>query len=183
MSRLLWHGLGLLFKLSYTRNSLVLDEIRRILVHQRHNQTGVVNQPKMSHFSSPVSQRSSLQHGRTSTTGTPDRLDPSMAALGWFRAISEAILYPKWSRGSTRYAVSWCTGRIFEPVSILNLFTTSVSQIPFFRHHGTFTTLTPDRLAAVTASLARFGATNQTVIYPKRSSTRRDTPYPGAPAA
>ena len=46
MSRQLWHGVGLRFKLSYTRNGPVLDEIRRILVHQQHNQTGVVNKPK-----------------------------------------------------------------------------------------------------------------------------------------
>ena len=35
MSRLLWHGVGLRFKLSYTRNDPVLDEIRHILVHQQ----------------------------------------------------------------------------------------------------------------------------------------------------
>ena len=46
MSRMLRHGVGLRFKLSYTRNGPVLDEIRRILVHQQHNQTGVVNKPK-----------------------------------------------------------------------------------------------------------------------------------------
>ena len=46
MSRQLWDGVVLRFKLSYTRNGPVLDEIRRILVHQRHNQTGVGNKPK-----------------------------------------------------------------------------------------------------------------------------------------
>ena len=46
MSRLLWHGVGLRFKLSYTRNGPVLDEIRRILVYQQHDQTGVGNKPK-----------------------------------------------------------------------------------------------------------------------------------------
>ena len=45
MSRMLWRGLGLRFKLSNTRNGRVLDEIRRILVHQQHNQTVVVNKP------------------------------------------------------------------------------------------------------------------------------------------
>ena len=46
MSRMLWRGVGLRFKLSNTRNGPVLDEIRGILVHQQHNQTGVVNKYK-----------------------------------------------------------------------------------------------------------------------------------------
>ena len=43
LPRVFWYGVQLSLKLSCTRNGLVLDEIRRILVHQQHNQTGVVN--------------------------------------------------------------------------------------------------------------------------------------------
>ena len=48
MSRMLWRGVGLRFKLPYTRNGPVLDGIHRILVRQQHNdQTGFVrNKPK-----------------------------------------------------------------------------------------------------------------------------------------
>ena len=45
MVRLVWHGVGLSLKLSYTRNGLVVDEMRRIVVRQQCNQAGVVNKP------------------------------------------------------------------------------------------------------------------------------------------
>ena len=48
MSRMIWYGVGLRFKLLYTRNGPVLDEICRILLHQQHNQTGVVNKRRKS---------------------------------------------------------------------------------------------------------------------------------------
>ena len=73
----------------------------------------------------------------------------------------------------TKYVVVWCTGRIFRPVS----------QIPYLRHRGKFTARTSDRVDNFTAGLARCRAAIEAIMYPKRSSTRRDTPYPGAPAA
>ena len=59
-----------------------------------------------------------------------------------------------------------------------------LSQMPHLRPRGTFTTLTPDRLDSVKAGLAWCRAMVEVIMYPKRSSTRRGTPfYPGAPAA
>ena len=75
MSRMLRHGVGLRFKLSYTRNGPVLDEIRRILVHQQHNQIGVVNKPKNALFTTPVSQIPYLRLHGAFTVHTPDRPD------------------------------------------------------------------------------------------------------------
>ena len=67
-------------KLSCTRNSLALDEIRRILVHQQHNQTGVVNKHKNALFTTPVSQIRYLRHRGMFPARTPDRLDAVTAA-------------------------------------------------------------------------------------------------------
>ena len=75
MSRMLWRGVGVRFKPSYTRNGPALNEIRRILVRQLHNQTGVVNKQKKGLFTTPVSPIPYLRHRGTFTTRTPDRLD------------------------------------------------------------------------------------------------------------
>ena len=65
LPRVFWYGVQLSLKLSCTRNGLVLDEIRRILVHQQHNQTGVVNKQKKALFTTPVSQITYLRQRGT----------------------------------------------------------------------------------------------------------------------
>ena len=52
---------------------------------------------------------------------------------------------------------------------------TPVSRIRYLRHRSIFAARTPDRLDAVTASLAWCRTSIEAIIYPKRSSTRRDT--------
>ena len=58
---------------------------------------------------------------------------------------------------------------------------TPVSQTPYLRHRGTFTAHTPDHPETVTAALACCRAVIEAMMYPKRPSTRRDTPYTRAP--
>ena len=109
-----------------------------------------------------MSQIPYLRHRGTFTTPTPARLDAVTAALAWFKVIIEVILYPK--RSCTRRATPYRRA------------TSSMPQIPYLRHHGTFTTHAPARLDAVTAALAWCRATIQTIMYAK-TSTRRDTYY------
>ena len=52
--------------------------------------------------------------------------------------------------------------------------TTPVSRLRYLQHPRMFAARTSDRLDAVTAALAWCGASIEAVVYPKRSSTRRD---------
>ena len=54
LARLCWHGEKLSRRPSCTINGLVLDEIRRCLVHREHIQTGVVD--NVTFTTTPVSQ-------------------------------------------------------------------------------------------------------------------------------
>ena len=96
----------------------------------------------------------------------------------------EAILYP--NRSSTRRdtpnpgAPAALSDRCREQLLTNVLFTTPVSQIRYLRHRGTFTTHTPDRPDAATAVSAWCRAIIGSILYRKRSCTRRDTPYPRA---
>ena len=91
LSRLFWHGEAPSRKLSCAENGPVLDEIHRILVHRQ------IFKPmsQITLCTTRVSQIPYLQHRRTLTTLTPDRLDSVTAGLAWCTAMIEAVMYPK----------------------------------------------------------------------------------------
>ena len=173
--------MGLRFKLSYTRNGPVPDEIRRILVHEQHNQSGVINKPiKRPCYTTQVSQIPFLQNRRTFATQTPDRLNAVTAASACRKANIKAIVYPK--RFSTRRDTPY-PGALAEYSNRCPKY--RCLQNRCHKHIVYDTAERPRRPPRIGETLSRllFRATIGAIIYPKRSSTRRNTPYPGAPAA
>ena len=134
-------------------------------MHQQHNQIGVVNKQEKALFKTSVSRIRYLRHRGKFAAHTPDRLDAATAVWAWCRAIIEAILYPKKS----------CIRRDTPFPRAPAEHSDRCRIKPYLRHHGTFAARTPERLDAVTVALTWCRASIEAIIYPKRSSTRRDT--------
>ena len=152
-------------------------------MHRKNNQTGVVTTPKIGYLRHQC-RRYVIYDTAARSAHTP-RIGQMLPRLLWHGVELALIVYPK--RPSIRRDTSYPgeTRRIITPVSHIILFTTPVSQIPYLRHRVVFAVRTSDRLDAVTAGLVWCRAMIEAVMYPKRSSTRRDTYtwYPPVPAA
>ena len=182
MSRPVWHGVGLILNLPYTRNRPGVDEIRGILVHQQHDQSGVVNKPKNALFTTPVSKVPHLGHRGTFTPHMPDRPHAVTARISWCRGILEAILLslnPSCTRNgpvldmTRRIGVRRQRLRTDVENRIIISDTGAANTLFTITRHVRVTD--PESARRRTASLAWCRAPIEAIIYRKRSSARRDT--------
>ena len=102
------------------------------------------------------------------------RTSQTLPWLFWHGVVPSLTLSctPKWPsirRATYAYAVSACIRRIIRPVSSYEV------NNPYLRHRFKFAAQPPDRPSATTAVLAWSRAITEAIVYPKQSSTRRDT--------
>ena len=153
----------------------VPDDIRHILVHQQHNQTGVVNKPININISQLRHRyRKYLTHDTAAHSRRTCRLDQTLPRLVWHGVELRLKLSCTRNGPVLDEARRICVRLQHQAGVVNNVFTTPMSQIRYLRHISMFAARNPDRLDAVTASLAWCRASIEAIVYPKLSSTRRD---------
>ena len=116
-------------------------------------------------FTTAVSQVTYLRPRGTFTAHTPDQPDAATVVLAWGRSIVEAILYRK--RPSTRSDASYPRA----PTE----YSDQCRKKRYLRHRSKLAPQRTDRPSVTTPVLPWGRAIVEAIVYPKRSSNRRDT--------